>query len=174
MFVLAYNPAKGRLSLTANLGILLRAAALADLYRGGHLTDERGRATIGIPHPCHDPRDVGSGIDVGRLFSILSRRTTLAGKDGHPRIASVPVNYGRRHAHGVREDSCALDEGRGAGCWPPFWSARCSRPASAREPVRPHRPVLPAPARPVLARRAAAWPGLARWLGTSSSSPVTG
>ncbi|AVT37154.1 GPP34 family phosphoprotein [Plantactinospora sp. BB1] len=55
IFVLAYNPAKGRLSLTVNLGILLRAAALADLYRSGHLTDERGRATIGVPHPCHDP-----------------------------------------------------------------------------------------------------------------------
>lgn len=55
VFLLAYNPDKGRVGLGTNLGAMLRAAALADLYRGGHLTDERGRAAVDPRHPCHDP-----------------------------------------------------------------------------------------------------------------------
>jgi hypothetical protein len=55
IFLLAYDPDKGRVGLGANLGAMLRAAALADLYRGGHLTDERGRAAIDVRNPCHDP-----------------------------------------------------------------------------------------------------------------------
>lgn len=55
IFVLAYNPDKGRVGLGANLGAMLRAGALADLYRNGHLVDERGRAAINVRHPCHDP-----------------------------------------------------------------------------------------------------------------------
>jgi hypothetical protein len=55
IYVLAYNPAKGRVGLGTNLGAMLRAAALADLYLTGHLTDERGRAAIEVRHPCHDP-----------------------------------------------------------------------------------------------------------------------
>ncbi|WP_432971661.1 GOLPH3/VPS74 family protein [Dactylosporangium sp. CA-233914] len=46
IFLLAYNPDKGRVGLGTYLGAMLRAAALADLYRGGHLTDERGRAAV--------------------------------------------------------------------------------------------------------------------------------
>jgi hypothetical protein len=55
IFVLAYNPAKSRVGLDSNLGLMLRAAALADLYLGGHLADERGRAAIAVRRPCHDP-----------------------------------------------------------------------------------------------------------------------
>jgi hypothetical protein len=55
IFLLAYNPGKGRVDLGTNLGPMLRAAALADLYRGGHLTDERGRAAIDVRRPCSDP-----------------------------------------------------------------------------------------------------------------------
>ncbi|WP_433270947.1 GOLPH3/VPS74 family protein [Actinosynnema sp. CS-041913] len=55
IFLLAYNPDKGRVGPGANLGAMLRAAALADLYRGGHLTDERGHAAIDVRRPCHDP-----------------------------------------------------------------------------------------------------------------------
>ncbi|MER7276619.1 GPP34 family phosphoprotein [Dactylosporangium sp. NPDC000244] len=55
VFLLAYDPDKGRVGLGTNLGAMLRAAAHADLYRGGHLTDERGRAAVGVRHPCRDP-----------------------------------------------------------------------------------------------------------------------
>ena len=56
VFLLAHDPDKGRVRVGTNLGAMLRAAALADLYLGGHLTDERGRAAIGVRHhPSHDP-----------------------------------------------------------------------------------------------------------------------
>jgi hypothetical protein len=55
IFLVAYNPDRGRVGLGTNLGAMLRAAALADLYRGGHLTDERGRPVIDVRHPCRDP-----------------------------------------------------------------------------------------------------------------------
>lgn len=55
IYLLAYNPDKGRVGLDTNLGAMLRAAALTDLYRNGHLTDEHGRAAINVRHPCHDP-----------------------------------------------------------------------------------------------------------------------
>jgi hypothetical protein len=55
IFLLAYNPDKGRVGVGTHLGAMLRAAALADLYRGGHLTDVRGRAAVQVRHRCHDP-----------------------------------------------------------------------------------------------------------------------
>ena len=45
VFLLAYHPGKGRVPWDTNLGAMLRAAALADLYLKGHLTDANGRAT---------------------------------------------------------------------------------------------------------------------------------
>ena len=55
IFLLAYDPGKGRFRVGTNLGALLRAATLADLYATGNLTDERGRAAIDVRQPCHDP-----------------------------------------------------------------------------------------------------------------------
>lgn len=55
IFLLAYNPDKGKINAGTSLGAVLRAAALADLYLNGHLTDDRGRAAIDVRHPCHDP-----------------------------------------------------------------------------------------------------------------------
>ena len=55
VFLLAYDPGKGRVRMGTNLGAMLRAAALADLYLNGHLTDEGGRAVIDVRHPCRDP-----------------------------------------------------------------------------------------------------------------------
>jgi hypothetical protein len=55
LFLLAWNPAKGRIGLGTNLGAMIRAGALADLYLSGHLADENGRAAIGVRRPCPDP-----------------------------------------------------------------------------------------------------------------------
>jgi hypothetical protein len=55
VFLLAHDPDKGRVRVGTNLGAMLRAAALADLYVNGHLTDERGRAAVGARRPCPDP-----------------------------------------------------------------------------------------------------------------------
>ncbi len=57
MFLLAYDPDKGRFRVGTNLGGLLRAAALADLRLRGHLTDERGNAAI----DRRRPRPSGAG-----------------------------------------------------------------------------------------------------------------
>ena len=54
IFLLACDPAKGRVA-GGNLCAMLRAAALSDLHRGGHLTDERGRVAIADRRPGHDP-----------------------------------------------------------------------------------------------------------------------
>jgi hypothetical protein len=54
VFLLAYNPDKGRVGMTTELGAMLRAAALTDLYLNGHLTDENGRAAV-TRHPSRDP-----------------------------------------------------------------------------------------------------------------------
>ncbi|MEV4278882.1 GOLPH3/VPS74 family protein [Actinoplanes xinjiangensis] len=55
ILLLAHDPAKGRVRVGTNLGAMVRAAALADLYLSGHLTDTNGRATVGTRRPCADP-----------------------------------------------------------------------------------------------------------------------
>ncbi|WP_344455806.1 GOLPH3/VPS74 family protein, partial [Actinocorallia aurantiaca] len=55
IYLLALDPGKGRPLMGTHLNELVRAAALADLYLSGHLTDERGRAAVAVRHPCHDP-----------------------------------------------------------------------------------------------------------------------
>ncbi|MFC7531694.1 GPP34 family phosphoprotein [Actinoplanes sp. GCM10030250] len=55
VFLLALDPDKGRARIGTNLGAMLRAAALAELYVTGHLTDDGGRVVIKIRHSCHDP-----------------------------------------------------------------------------------------------------------------------
>jgi hypothetical protein len=55
VFLLAYNPDKGRVRLGTHLGAMLRAAALAELYLGGHLADEGGRAAVRVRRPGRDP-----------------------------------------------------------------------------------------------------------------------
>jgi hypothetical protein len=79
VFLLAYNPGKGRVGMSTNLGAVLRAAALADLYRTGHLADQRGRAAVDTRHPCHDPvlesvRDEIAGSRPRKWQSWVDRR----------------------------------------------------------------------------------------------------
>lgn len=54
VFLLAYDPGKERMA-PGYLGAMLRAAALADLYVNGHLTDRGGCAAVEVRHPCPDP-----------------------------------------------------------------------------------------------------------------------
>jgi hypothetical protein len=86
IFLLAYNPDRGRVGFDTNLGTMLRAAALADLYLNGHLTDERGRPAVEVRHPCHDPF----------LASLLD-------EIGGSRPRTWKSWIGRRHRVAVRE-----------------------------------------------------------------------
>lgn len=78
VFLLAYNPDKGRVGMGTHLGAMLRAAALADLYLGGHLSDERGRAIVGTRHSAHGHDHAGAGHRPGHdpvLGMILEQVT---------------------------------------------------------------------------------------------------
>ena len=55
IFLLAHHPDKGRVTLGTHLGAMLRAAAVADLYLSGHVTDERGRAAVKDRRTSPDP-----------------------------------------------------------------------------------------------------------------------
>jgi hypothetical protein len=55
IFLLAHDPDKGRVRVGTNLGAMVRAAVLADLYLSGHLTEVNGRAVVGARQPCADP-----------------------------------------------------------------------------------------------------------------------
>ncbi|TCC36742.1 GOLPH3/VPS74 family protein [Kribbella sindirgiensis] len=46
LFLLAYDPERGRLTARSKLGKLLRAAILVDLQLSGHLEDDNGRARL--------------------------------------------------------------------------------------------------------------------------------
>ncbi|MFC9689925.1 GPP34 family phosphoprotein [Kribbella sp. NPDC056951] len=65
-FLLAYDPAKGRLTGRSTLGKVLRAAALIDLQLRGNLADDNGRA---IPTRAAAPNDE---ILAGLLTEIRS------------------------------------------------------------------------------------------------------
>jgi hypothetical protein len=85
VFLLAYDPDRGRVRAGGNLGAMLRAAALADLYLNGRLTDERGRAAVGVRHPCHDTvldalLDEIAGSRPRKWHSWISRRHRVAVK----------------------------------------------------------------------------------------------
>ena len=57
VFLLAYDPERGRLTARSKLGKVLRAAVLIDLQLNGNIEDDNGRARVTTP----GPRSTGSG-----------------------------------------------------------------------------------------------------------------
>jgi Golgi phosphoprotein 3 (GPP34) len=56
LYLLAYDTEKNRVTAQSHLGLVLRAAALADLYLAGRVTDENGKArAAGDRGPTGDP-----------------------------------------------------------------------------------------------------------------------
>ena len=55
VFVLAYDPEKGRLTARSKLGKVLRAAVLADLQLRGNVADDHGRARVTTGSAPADP-----------------------------------------------------------------------------------------------------------------------
>lgn len=55
VYLLAWNPDRGRVGVFTELGAMLRAAALADLRLRGYLSDERGRAVVNGRPLISDP-----------------------------------------------------------------------------------------------------------------------
>jgi hypothetical protein len=56
LYLLAYDTKKNRVTARSQLGLVLRAAALADLYLAGRVTDENGKVrATGDRRPTGDP-----------------------------------------------------------------------------------------------------------------------
>jgi Golgi phosphoprotein 3 (GPP34) len=55
MYLLAYDLDKERMTARTQLGLVLRAAALADLYLDRRLTDDDGKAKVVAVRPTGDP-----------------------------------------------------------------------------------------------------------------------
>jgi hypothetical protein len=55
MYLLAFDTDKDRLASRSQLGLVLRAAALTDLYLAGRLTDVQGKASAAHGEPIGDP-----------------------------------------------------------------------------------------------------------------------
>ena len=56
LYLLAYDTKKNRVTAQSQLGLVLRAAALADLYLAGRVTDENGKVrATGDRRPTGDP-----------------------------------------------------------------------------------------------------------------------
>jgi hypothetical protein len=56
LYLLAYDTEKNRVTAQSRLGLVLRAAALADLYLTGRVTDENGKVrATGDRRPAGDP-----------------------------------------------------------------------------------------------------------------------
>jgi hypothetical protein len=56
LYLLAYDTEKNRVTAQSRLGLVLRAAALADLYLAGRVTDENGKVrAAGDRRPTGDP-----------------------------------------------------------------------------------------------------------------------
>ncbi|TDO68297.1 Golgi phosphoprotein 3 GPP34 [Kribbella sp. VKM Ac-2571] len=61
VFLLAYDPERGRLTARSKLGKVLRAAVLIDLQLNGNIEDDGGRARVTTPEPrSTGPRSTGS------------------------------------------------------------------------------------------------------------------
>ncbi|MCO5996063.1 GOLPH3/VPS74 family protein [Actinoallomurus rhizosphaericola] len=55
LYLLAYDPDKERVTARSRLGLVLRAAALADLYLDQRLADDDGKAKVTAARPTGDP-----------------------------------------------------------------------------------------------------------------------
>lgn len=55
LYLLAYDLDKERMTARTQLGLVLRAAALAELYLDGRLTDDGGKVKVAAARPTGDP-----------------------------------------------------------------------------------------------------------------------
>ncbi|TDO49040.1 Golgi phosphoprotein 3 GPP34 [Kribbella sp. VKM Ac-2527] len=80
LFLLAYDPAKGRMPTAGKLGPMLRAAALIDLQLNGYLAAEGDRALVRSRHP------------VSTRPAVRTAPTAIAG--AHPLLphAAIPAD----------------------------------------------------------------------------------
>lgn len=83
VFLLAYDPERGRLTARSKLGKVLRAAVLVDLQLNGLIDDEDGRARVATP----GSRPTGSGATRSRSSGSASGSRSVGSGS-----ASAPVD----------------------------------------------------------------------------------
>ena len=120
IFLLAYDPGRGRLAAGHHLGLALRAAALVDLLRLGLIREDGGHVVAGHPgqlgrsgHPDHHAGDplpavvldeiAASGrLDTGRQVARLDQRDVdLTALVAAGNVRTV-LSWSARRKHRVR------------------------------------------------------------------------
>ena len=98
LFLLAYDPQRGRLAARSKLGKLLRAAALVDLQLSGNLADDNGRARLTMAAAPGDPVLAGVLEDIRAVGPRKWRRWI----DRRPRAIIREVRDDLERAHLIR------------------------------------------------------------------------
>ncbi|MEU4292276.1 GPP34 family phosphoprotein [Kribbella sp. NPDC026596] len=98
LFLLAYDPQRGRLTARSNLGKVLRAAALTDLQLTGNLADDNGRARLTMAPAPYDPVLAGVLEDIRAVGPRKWRRWI----DRRPRAIIRAVRDDLERAHLIR------------------------------------------------------------------------
>ncbi|MGW6201933.1 GOLPH3/VPS74 family protein [Kribbella sp. NPDC055110] len=74
VFLLAYDPERGRLTARSKLGKVLRAAVLVDLQLNGYIDDDGGRARVTTPGTRSVPMDPVVAAVLEELRAVGPRR----------------------------------------------------------------------------------------------------
>ncbi len=121
LFLLAYDPAKGRMASAGKLGPMLRAAALIDLQLDGHLATDGDRALVS-PHLRRPTTATGASRAIGVMGAAGTRVGAAIPVD--PVVARLfadiratsPRKWGhwiaRRHGAIIREVRDELERAR--------------------------------------------------------------
>lgn len=156
LYLLAYDTDRQRMSRCRDLGYVLSAAALADLYLNGHLTEESGRPRVFVrkpgPGPVLDdvlrqidgsrPRPWFHWVRKGSHGIVRTVRDRLA-EDGWIRVEPhrhlgifpghrVTVRDPRVVKHLARQATAALRDGRPAAKADPLEAATVALAAHGR------------------------------------------
>jgi hypothetical protein len=98
LFLLAYDPQRGRLTARSKLGKVLRAAALTDLQLTGNLADDNGRARLTTAAAPADPVLAGVLEDI-RAVGPRKWRHWI---DRRPRVIIRAVRDDLERSHLIR------------------------------------------------------------------------
>lgn len=137
LYLLAYDTQKNRMTAQSQLGLVLRAAALADLYLAGRVTDENGHV-----HPTGDLRPTGDPL-VDEMLQQLAEHQPRSWRGwiarGRPAVRTVRTQleagvYIRVEHRRILPDRVELLDRIAVQRYADELRAELRRPASRTEP----------------------------------------